>query len=184
MTGDVRIGWAVAAFSAAALVACAVVFAPATCAPVTTPGPAQPVAASSPVQNLVTERIVRVEVPVIERVIERVEVPVVVTEYVEVEVPVQNLVEVPVPTGVELFEDGSYRDLVSGIGGCVIGAACDDEAGGMVGPASIMAALETPCASEDSTNCYWRADIVGNGGGESFLNVEGHIFPLASVLAG
>lgn len=54
--------------------------------------------------------------------------------------------------------------------------------GGLVDPASIMAALETPCEQEDSMNCYWRADVMGNGQGDSFLNVEGHIYPLAHVL--
>lgn len=56
--------------------------------------------------------------------------------------------------------------------------------GGMVDPASIMAALATPCAQEDSTNCFWRADLRGNGIGDSFVNIEGHLFPLSSVLAG
>ena len=50
--------------------------------------------------------------------------------------------------------------------------------------ASLMAALETPCEQEDSANCYWRADIMGNGTGTSFVNVEGNIFPLTSVLEG
>jgi len=57
------------------------------------------------------------------------------------------------------------------------------ENGGPVDPASIMEALETPCAVEDDDNCYWLAEVRGNGQGDSFLNVEGHIFPLATMLA-
>lgn len=49
---------------------------------------------------------------------------------------------------------------------------------------SLMSALETPCEQEDSVNCYWRADIMGNGSGTSFVNVEGNVFPLTSVLEG
>jgi hypothetical protein len=54
--------------------------------------------------------------------------------------------------------------------------------GGLVDPASIAAALETACPVEDSTNCYWDASIAGNGIGTSFVNIEGHIFPLTTIL--
>jgi ABC-type glycerol-3-phosphate transport system permease component len=30
-----------------------------------------------------------------------------------------------------------------------------------------------PCAMEDSDNCYWDADEMGNGQGRSFITVEG-----------
>lgn len=56
------------------------------------------------------------------------------------------------------------------------------ELGGMVSPDNIMAALDTPCEVEDSVNCYWRADLRGNGQGTSFVNIEGHVFPLTAVL--
>lgn len=34
-------------------------------------------------------------------------------------------------------------------------------------------ALATPCATEDSTNCYWNASVQGDGSGESFVTVGG-----------
>lgn len=30
-----------------------------------------------------------------------------------------------------------------------------------------------PCAAVDSTNCYWDADLMGNGEGRSFVNLDG-----------
>lgn len=30
-----------------------------------------------------------------------------------------------------------------------------------------------PCATEDSTDCYWDASQHGNGQGESFIDVDG-----------
>ena len=56
--------------------------------------------------------------------------------------------------------------------------------GGYVDPATIAEALDTPCVVEDDVNCFWRADLVGNGEGTSFVNIDGHIFPLDRVLAG
>lgn len=55
--------------------------------------------------------------------------------------------------------------------------------GGLIEPASLAAALDTPCPTEDSQNCYWDADAAGNGSGESFLTVEGHIFPLTALVS-
>lgn len=31
----------------------------------------------------------------------------------------------------------------------------------------------TQCATEDSTNCYWDANVQGNGTGNSFIDVNG-----------
>lgn len=62
-------------------------------------------------------------------------------------------------------------------------AGSDYQPGGLIEPASLAAALETPCEQEDSVNCYWRADLRGNGQGTSFVNVEGHVYPLTTVLA-
>lgn len=31
-----------------------------------------------------------------------------------------------------------------------------------------------PCATEDSTDCYWNAAARGNGDGSSFIDVAGH----------
>lgn len=42
-------------------------------------------------------------------------------------------------------------------------------------------ALATPCAEEDSVDCYWIASERGNDIGTSFLNVAGHVFPLAEI---
>ena len=32
------------------------------------------------------------------------------------------------------------------------------------------------CQTEDSVNCYWRADVFGNGTGESFVDLNGHFY--------
>lgn len=31
----------------------------------------------------------------------------------------------------------------------------------------------TPCATEDSSDCYWNAATMGNGEGRSFVNLNG-----------
>lgn len=46
---------------------------------------------------------------------------------------------------------------------------------------SVMAALDTPCPTEDSDTCYWLADTAGNAQGTSFLNVEGNVFPMPEL---
>lgn len=33
--------------------------------------------------------------------------------------------------------------------------------------------LATPCATEDSLNCTWYADLQGSGGGRTFTDVFG-----------
>lgn len=38
---------------------------------------------------------------------------------------------------------------------------------------TIIFALSTPCAMEDSANCYWDAASRGNGEGTSFVDIEG-----------
>lgn len=35
-----------------------------------------------------------------------------------------------------------------------------------------------PCAEEDSDDCFWWAPARGNGKGESFVTVDGRVFPL------
>lgn len=30
-----------------------------------------------------------------------------------------------------------------------------------------------PCVTEDSTDCYWDADVMGNGYGRSFVDIGG-----------
>lgn len=129
------------------------------------------------------------------RVVTR-EVPVEVVREVEVPVTVTETVEVPDPTAYDrgyadaraefetpddYFEDWWEDGRDAGYSQAIAEAS---KLGGMVDPANIMAALSTPCEQEDSVNCYWRADIMGNGEGESFVNIEGHIFPLASLLGG
>lgn len=39
-------------------------------------------------------------------------------------------------------------------------------------------ALTTPCAEEDSDNCYWNASLQGNGEGSSFVVVNGTTYYL------
>jgi len=34
---------------------------------------------------------------------------------------------------------------------------------------------ETPCVTEDSTNCFWDATIHGNGLGRSFYDIDGEV---------
>lgn len=38
---------------------------------------------------------------------------------------------------------------------------------------ALVLALSTPCATEDSSNCYWSASDQGNGIGVSFLDIQG-----------
>lgn len=33
-----------------------------------------------------------------------------------------------------------------------------------------------PCPTEDSTDCYWFADVQGNGRGSSFIDIDGHTY--------
>lgn len=40
---------------------------------------------------------------------------------------------------------------------------------------ALLIALTTPCATEDSTACYWDASQRGNGTGHSFIAVTDSI---------
>lgn len=41
-------------------------------------------------------------------------------------------------------------------------------------PETAHGGLSIPeCATEDSTNCFWNANVQGNGTGNSFLDVNG-----------
>lgn len=42
--------------------------------------------------------------------------------------------------------------------------------------ASAPAIPTTPCQYEDSTNCYWNAQTMGNGQGQSFYDVDGQTY--------
>lgn len=33
-----------------------------------------------------------------------------------------------------------------------------------------------PCVYEDSSNCFWDARKRGNGKGQSFVNIDGHVY--------
>lgn len=33
-----------------------------------------------------------------------------------------------------------------------------------------------PCQYEDSANCYWDASTRGNGNGNSFVDINGHLW--------
>ena len=39
--------------------------------------------------------------------------------------------------------------------------------------AAYSKAITTPCATEDSTTCYWDAASFGDGNGRSFIDVLG-----------
>lgn len=131
-----------------------------------------------------------------ERVIERVEVvtapaptPLVIEKVIEhrVEVPVVETIEVPGPTAtVEVPTGLTQADVDAGYAaGDADGRAEGEQPppdaapqdGGAIDPANLATALATPCASEDSANCYWDAATMGNGVGDSFVTVEGHMFP-------
>lgn len=43
---------------------------------------------------------------------------------------------------------------------------------------SLFLAFTTPCATEDSDNCYWDANSRGNHSGQSFVAVNGTILYL------
>ena len=47
------------------------------------------------------------------------------------------------------------------------------ERGGATENQGYSAALSTPCATEDSSNCYWLATDQGNGLGHSFVDIAG-----------
>ena len=40
---------------------------------------------------------------------------------------------------------------------------------------AILAMATQPCEFEDSENCFWNAEVQGNGMGRSFTNVNGDI---------
>lgn len=40
----------------------------------------------------------------------------------------------------------------------------------------VALAIATPCATEDSHNCYWDAGL--NGIGHSYIDILGNLFPL------
>lgn len=73
---------------------------------------------------------------------------------------------------------GQARDMIEE----ATASPITSELGGIVDPGNIAAALDTACPTEDSVNCYWVAENQGNGEGESFVNIEGHVFPLTSLL--
>lgn len=41
-----------------------------------------------------------------------------------------------------------------------------------------LLAVLPPCATEDSTNCAWNAQTMGNGTGTSFIDVNGTTYDL------
>lgn len=41
-------------------------------------------------------------------------------------------------------------------------------------PSPVQGGVSFPaCATEDSTNCFWNADTMGNGTGNSFIDING-----------
>ncbi len=149
-------GWAVAAVLAVGLGAT-----------LTQLSPAEP-KAQAPVTHVVTRTVTNtVEVPV--------EVPVEVVKTVTVEVPV----EVPVPVEVEVIRevpvpvptvDQAALDQQYGQGYTDGRIEGEDWIGSVWEYATV-----TPCATEDAENCYWDAATMGNGIGDSFVNIEGAV---------
>lgn len=41
----------------------------------------------------------------------------------------------------------------------------------MLGMATLVTARNIPCATEDSTMCFWNAKTRGNGQGHSFVSI-------------
>lgn len=46
--------------------------------------------------------------------------------------------------------------------------------------AALMMLITTlpPCQTEDSSNCYWNAQTMGNGNGSSFIDLGGYLIRL------
>lgn len=42
---------------------------------------------------------------------------------------------------------------------------------------NVQNAMTVPCATENDHNCYWDADVQGNGQGRSFIDVAGTAYP-------
>lgn len=105
-----------------------------------------------------------VQVPSVEYVTEYV------TEYVEVEVPVEVPVEVIETVEVPVL-DTDARDAAYLEGWFAGAQARDTELTELWGTA-----VTTPCATEDSSTCYWDALTMGNGEGDSFVDVEGALY--------
>jgi hypothetical protein len=43
---------------------------------------------------------------------------------------------------------------------------------------TLLTTLTTPCAVEDSNNCYWDASTRGNQQGYSFVTINDHTYTL------
>lgn len=43
---------------------------------------------------------------------------------------------------------------------------------------ALVALILPPCATEDSSTCYWDASTHGNGTGSSFIDVGGDVYYL------
>lgn len=76
--------------------------------------------------------------------------------------------------------DATPTDTSGGIGMCAdaYSASCagqDHESGRVIERAAseVRTITLTPCEYEDSRNCYWDADVAGNGEGVSFIDVDG-----------
>lgn len=42
----------------------------------------------------------------------------------------------------------------------------------------MLLAYVPPCQTEDSSNCYWNAQTMGNGNGRSFIDINGYLIRL------
>lgn len=122
-----------------------------------------------------------------------------VTEQVVIEVPVETIVhtetikEIPVPQietrTITLPGETVYVDVPGPVQ--YIETAVDPlweenvynaafERGASIAHEGFRNALTTPCATEDGSNCYWNAQIQGNGEGASFVDVAGVVYYLTT----
>lgn len=112
-------------------------------------------------------------------------------ETVYVDVPGET-VYVDVPTPVQYVTDQAALDAAYASGYATAEdqvnadyAGREDDAynrglerGGAFENQAYSVALSTPCAQEDSANCYWDAHTMGNDIGQSFVNIAGVVFYL------
>lgn len=66
--------------------------------------------------------------------------------------------------------------LALGAGSMALTAMCTPPADPAVEETVYPNITLTPCAQEDSINCYWDAATMGNGQGSSFVNLDGTLY--------
>lgn len=114
-----------------------------------------------PVEKIVNKTVVkRVEVPVVKTntIVKYVDKYITKTVNVPVVKTVVKTITKTVNAGDKELEDSYNRGF---------------ERGASIVQGNIDVAFATPCPSEDSPNCYWDAGNMGNGVGQSFVDIGG-----------